>query len=85
MKTVAVARGVAWRKNLAGETGGGVMVFTGNAAISLANDITLESIPISRFEAVARLVRPLPPATSLPAPRFDTRRLLAACAESSPM
>jgi hypothetical protein len=83
--TAGGAPGVAWRKDLAGETGGGVIVFSGNAAISLANDITLESIPMSRFEAVARLVRPLPPATSLPKPTYDTRRILAACATREPL
>ena len=61
-----------------------VYVFTGKAAISLANDITLEAIPISRVEAVSKLVRPLPPAKRLPPPAYDTRRLLAACAERTP-
>ena len=83
--TVAGAPGVAWTKDLAGETGAGVYVFTGKAAISLANDITLEAIPISRVEAVSKLVRPLPPAKSLPAPTYDTRSLLAACAERTPV
>lgn len=83
--TAGGAPGIAWTKDLAGETGGGVLVLTGNAAISLANDITLESIPISRFEAVARLVRPLPPATALPKPGYDTRRVLAACATREPI
>ena len=83
--TVAGAPGVAWTKNLAGETGAGVYVFTGKAAISLANDITLEVIPISRVEAVSKLVRPLPPAASLPAPTYDTHRLLAGCAERAPV
>jgi hypothetical protein len=82
---VAGAPGVAWTKDLAGETGAGVYVFTGKAAISLANDITLEKIPISRVEDVARLVKPLPPATKLPAPTYDTKRLVAACAEQSPI
>ena len=77
--------GVAWTKDLAGETGAGVYVFTGKAAISLANDITLEKIPISRVEDVARLVKPLPPATRLPAPTYDTKRLIAACAEQAPL
>jgi len=81
--TVAGAPGVAWTKDLAGETGAGVYVFTGKAAISLANDITLEQIPISRVEAVARLVKPLPPETRLPAPTYDTKRLLAACAKQA--
>ena len=79
--SVAGATGVAWTKDLAGETGGGVLVFTGTTVISLANDITLEEIPISRLEAVARLVRPLPPVTHLAPPRYDTRGLLDACAE----
>jgi len=83
--TVAGAQGVAWTKDLAGQTGGGVLVFTGDAAISLANDLTLEVIPISRLEAVARLVRPLPPDTRLPPPRYDTRGLLAGCADRAPM
>jgi hypothetical protein len=83
--TVAGAPGVAWTKDLAGETGAGVYVFTGKAAISLANDITLETIPISRVEAVARLVKPLPPATQLPAPTYDPKRLVAACAERTPL
>ena len=83
--TVAGAPGVAWTKDLAGETGAGVYVFTGKAAISLANDITLEKIPISRVEDVARLVKPLPPATRLPAPTYDTKRLIAACAEQAPL
>ena len=83
--TVAGAPGVAWTKDLAGETGAGVYVFTGKAAISLANDITLEKIPISRVEAVARLVKPLPPETRLPAPTYDTKRLLAACAKQAPL
>jgi hypothetical protein len=83
--TAAGAPGVAWTKDLAGETGAGVYVFTGKAAISLANDITLEAIPISRVEAVSKLVRPLPPAKSLPPPTYDTRRLLAACAERAPV
>ena len=83
--TVAGAPGVAWTKNLAGETGAGVYVFTGKAAISLANDITLDVIPISRVEAVARIVRPLPPARRLPRPTYDTRRLVAACAERAPL
>ena len=83
--TVAGAPGVAWTKDLAGETGAGVYVFTGKAAISLANDITLEEIPISRVENVARLVRPLPPATRLPAPTYDTKRLIAACAKRAPV
>lgn len=83
--TAAGAPGVAWTKDLAGETGAGVYVFTGKAAISLANDITLEKIPIARAAAVARLVEPLPPATRLPAPAYDTERLVAACAERSPV
>ena len=83
--TAGGAPGVAWTKNLAGETGGGVIVFSGNAAISLANDITLESIPMSRFVAVAKLVRPLPPAAALPEPSYDTRRVLAACATREPV
>lgn len=83
--TVGGAPGVAWTKNLAGETGAGVYVFTGKAAISLANDITLEVIPISRVEAVARIVRPLPPARRLPPPSYDTQRLVAACAERAPL
>ena len=66
---------------MSGETGGGVIVLTGNAAIQLRRRHPLEAIPISRFEAVARLVRPLPPETRLPARRFDTRPLLAACGE----
>lgn len=78
---VGGASGVAWTKELAGETGAGVYVFSGDAAISLANDITLEKIPISRVVAVARLVKPLPPATRLPAPTYDAKRLVAACAE----
>ena len=82
---MAGAPGVAWTKDLAGETGAGVYVFTGKAAISLANDITLEKIPISRVANVARLVRPLPPATRLPAPTYDTKRLIAACAERAPV
>jgi hypothetical protein len=82
--TTADAAGVAWTKDLSGETGGGVILFTGDAAISLANDITLESIPMSRFVAVAKLVRPLPPATTLPKPTYDTRRILAACATRDP-
>ena len=85
MLTVAGAPGVAWSKDLAGETrGGGVLVFTAGAAISLANDITLEAIPISRVVNVARLLRPLPPTTTLPPPRYDRKRLLAACAERAP-
>jgi hypothetical protein len=83
--SVGGAPGVAWTKDLAGETGGGVIVFTGPAMITLANDITLEKIPISRLEAVARLVRPLPPATALPRPRYPTARLLAACATRAPV
>ena len=76
--------GVAWTKDLAGETGGGVIVFTGPAMLTLANDITLEKIPISRLEAVARLVRALPPARVLPKPQYATAPLLAACAERAP-
>ena len=83
--TAAGASGVAWTKDLAGETGGGVLIFTGNTAISLANDITLEMIPTSRLEAVAQLVRPLPPDTQLLPPRYDTERLLAACADRAPV
>ena len=83
--TAAGASGVAWTKDLAGETAGGVLIFTGDAAISLANDITLEMIPISRLEAVAQLVRPLPPDTQLPPPRYHTQRLLAACGERAPV
>jgi hypothetical protein len=81
---VGGAPGVAWTKDLAGESGGGVIVFTGDSTISLANDITLESIPITRLVEVARLVRPLPPATSLPAPRYATAKLLAGCASRAP-
>jgi hypothetical protein len=83
--TVAGAPGVAWTKDLAGETGAGVLIFTASTAISLANDITLEKIPISRLEAVSRLVRPLPPDRQLPAPSYDTRGLLAACADRAPI
>jgi len=79
------APGVAWTKDLAGETGGGVIIFTGPAMLTLANDITLEKIPISRLEAVARLVRALPPATSLPTPRYAIQPLLAGCAERAPL
>jgi hypothetical protein len=82
---VGGAPGVAWTKDLAGETGGGVVVFTGPAMLTLANDITLEKIPISRLEAVARLVRPLPPTTALPKPRYPTAPLLAGCAEQAPV
>ena len=63
----------------------GVYIFSGRAAISFANDITLEKIPISRVEAVARLVKPLPPATGLPAPTYDTKSLIAGCAEQAPL
>ncbi len=83
--TAAGAPGVAWTKDLAGETGAGVYVFTGKAAISLANDITLEKIPISRVEHDARLVKPLPPAARLSTPTYDTKRLIAACAEQAPV
>ncbi len=79
--TAAGAPGIAWTKDLAGETGAGVYLFTGKAAISLANDITLEKIPISRVDAVARLVEPLPPATRLPTPTYDSKRFVAACAK----
>lgn len=83
--SVGKAPGVAWRKDLAGETGGGVLVFSGGSVISLANDITLASIPMSRLTAVAKLVRPLPPATSLPPPAYPVRPLLAACASRKPV
>jgi hypothetical protein len=83
--TVGGAPGVAWTKDLAGETGGGVIVFTGSAMLTLANDITLEKIPISRLEAVARLLRALPPATALPKPQYATAPLLAGCAERAPV
>jgi hypothetical protein len=83
--SVGGAPGVAWTKDLAGETGGGVIIFTGPAMLTLANDITLEKIPISRLEAVTRLVRALPPATSLPKPRYATAPLLARCAERAPV
>ena len=64
---MAGAPGVAWTKDLAGETGAGVYVFTGKAAISLANDITLEAIPISRVEAVSKLVQPAAARPTTPA------------------
>ena len=83
--SVGAAPGVAWTKDLAGETGAGVIVFTGPAMITLANDITLEKIPISRLEAVARLVKPLPPAKALPKPDYPTARLLAGCATRAPV
>ena len=79
------AVGVAWTKDLAGETGVGVILFTDRAMVSLANDIQLEKIPLSQVEAVSRLVRPVPPARGLPAPAYPTKPLLAACAETSPV
>ncbi len=81
---VGAAPGVAWTKDLAGETGAGVIVFTGDSTISLANDITLESIPMSRLVKVAKLVRPLPPATALPVPQYGVPKLLAGCASRAP-
>ncbi|MSO95070.1 MAG: hypothetical protein EXQ81_04655 [Thermoleophilia bacterium] len=75
------ATGVAWARDLAGETGVGAFLFTGDTVISFANQIRLEKIPIATVEAVTRLVRPLPPARRFEAPTHDTRRLLAACAE----
>ena len=83
--TAAGAPGVAWKKDLAGESGAGVFLFTGKATISFANDITLENIPISRVEAVSRLVRPFPPTRRLAAPEYDTRRLLRGCADLKPV
>jgi hypothetical protein len=46
--TVGGAPGVVWTKDLAGDSGGGAFVFTGDDAITFANDITLEGISISQ-------------------------------------
>lgn len=82
---VGDAAGVAWTKDIPGETGGGVILFTGGAMISLGTELALQSVPMSRFEAIARLTRPLPPARRLPPPRYAAGRLLSGCAQRAPL
>ena len=76
--TVAGAPGVAWTKDLAGETAAGVYVFTGKAGSPSPTTSRSRRSRSRGSRAVSKLVRPLPPAKRLP-PRRLRHALAARC------
>ena len=79
--TVAGAPAVIWSANAGGASQAGVVVFTDRATISLANQLNLYPIDKSGLRRVTRALRPVAPATSLPAPSYDVQALLRGCAK----
>jgi hypothetical protein len=79
--TVAGVPAVIWSANSAGASTAGVIVFTDHSTISLANQLNLYPIDQKGLQRVAQALRPVAPATSLPAPGYDVSPLLAHCAK----
>jgi len=79
--TVAGAPAVIWDSNVNGASAAGVLVFTDHATISLANQLNLYPIDKKGLRRVARALRPVAPATTLPAPAYDVQKLLRRCAK----
>ena len=78
--TVAGAPAVIWDANSRGASAAVVLVFTDHATISLANQLNLYPIDKKGLRRVVQALRPLAPATTLPAPAYDVQKLLAHCA-----
>ncbi len=79
--TVAGVPAVIWDANGRGASEAGVIVFTDHAAISLANQLNLYPIDKKGLRRVTRALRPVAPATKLPAPAYDVQALLSHCAK----
>jgi len=79
--TVAGAPAVIWSANAGGASTAGVIVFTDHATISLANQLNLYPIDQKGLRRVAQALRPVTPATTLPAPSYDVAKLLGHCAK----
>ncbi len=79
--TVAGVPAVIWNANSRGASAAGVIVFTDHATISLANQLNLYPISQKSLRAVTQSLRPVAPATKLPAPTYDVQKLLAHCAK----
>jgi len=79
--TAAGAPAVIWDANSRGASAAGVIVFTDHATISLANQLNLYPIDKKGLRRVVQALKPVAPATSLPAPAYDVQKLLAHCAK----
>lgn len=79
--TVARAPAVIWDANAGGASAAGVIVFTDHATISLGNQLNLYPIDQKGLRRVTRALRPVAPATTLPAPGYDVQSLLHRCAK----
>jgi len=79
--TVAGVPAVIWDANSRGASAAGVLVFTDHATISLANQLNLYPIDRKGLRRVTEALRPVAPATTLPAPTYDVQALLRHCAK----
>ncbi len=79
--TVAGVPAVIWDANSRGASAAGVIVFTDHATISLANQLNLYPIDRRGLRRVVQALRPVAPATKLPAPTYDVQALLRHCAK----
>jgi len=79
--TVAGVPAVIWNANSRGASASGVMVFTDHATISLANQLNLYPVSAKSLRRVTQSLRPVAPATKLPAPTYDVQALLRHCAK----
>ncbi len=79
--TVASVPTVIWNATWRGASAAGVIVFTDHATISLANQLNLYPIDRKGLRRVTQALRPVAPATRLPAPTYDVQALLRHCAK----
>ncbi len=79
--TVAGVPAVIWNANSRGASAAGVIVFTDRATISLANQLNLYPVSVKSLHRVTESLRPVAPATKLPAPTYDVHALLRHCAK----
>ena len=70
-----------WDASGRGASAAGVIVFTDHATISLANQLNLYPIDKKGLRRVTQALRPVAPATRLPAPTYDVQALLRHCAK----